>query len=286
METITDSININEERRVFFTNQYIINSIHTPFIGYQQQGDQLIIVSEKLNDDHRFLNLGNNFFNKENIAPYFNRAVDELLIWLSQNCWKNNFVHGDLTDDNMILRFGTDGLPHICIIDWFDFGYYHTGDEAIYRILLDIFDVLSTLAMSIGIHWRYVSSEMIKDKLQQIGSLGLNYKGYNIFNLLADEIKKYDEYNNDKYTSYLKDSNGVYLPKIQIILEWANVTLFATSGGSLTRFALKNNTRKKKRNKKKLNKKKLKRKKSKKINTERRNIKRRKQSKKRTMKKK
>ena len=150
METITDSININEERRVFFTNQYIINSIHTPFIGYQQQGDQLIIVSEKLNDDHRFLNLGNNFFNKENIAPYFNRAVDELLIWLSQNCWKNNFVHGDLTDDNMILRFGTDGLPHICIIDWFDFGYYHTGDEAIYRILLDIFDVLYLLDMTTG----------------------------------------------------------------------------------------------------------------------------------------
>jgi len=274
--TLIDTIDISESRVEFFTNLNIINSIHTPFTGYVNQGNEVIIESEKLNDEYRFINLGDGFFKHENLSPYFDSAVDELLIWLISNCWSKNFVHGDLTDDNLILRAGTDGRVHICIIDWFDFGDYYSGDEAIYRILLDIFDVLSSLAKSIGINWRYVPSETITNHLHVLGSLNLVYKGYNIFNLLAEEIKIHDLPDNVNYTSYLKDTNGNYLPKIQMILEWANETIFKKSGGRRSRIARKNNTRKKKRDKKIMNKKKP----QKKINT-----KKKKQSKKKTMKK-
>ena len=275
--TLIDTIDSNEPRVVFFTNPNIISSIHTAFTGYVNQGNEVIIESEKLDDEYRFINLGDGFFKHEIFSPYFDSAVDELLIWLIDNCWRNNFVHGDLTDDNLILRAGTDGRIHICIIDWFEFGDYYSGDEALYRILLDIFDVLSSLAKSIDINWRNVPPETITNHLHVLGSLNLVYKGYNIFNLLAEEIKIHDLPDNVNYTSYLKDTNGNYQPKIQMILEWANETMFKRSGGRRSRIARKNNTRKKKRNKKLLNKKKPHKKRNTKIG---------KQSKKKTIKKK
>jgi hypothetical protein len=162
---ITEEIETEEDETEIFSNKdayslilEIIKNEKDNYIPYHKTKDlhetktkdlheTNTIMIRKLSDEQRFNNSKNPNFTIENTTDDLNTILQNGLYWLYDNIWKRNYIHGDLTSDNIILI-----KNQLYFIDWQDttHHFHSEDDECLITIfiLADIVDYLNSFYTS------------------------------------------------------------------------------------------------------------------------------------------
>lgn len=128
---------------------------HFQFISYNNENRQLISMI-----------LDNNYIigeSKEYVLKIFPEEkkyilldkIKEVLLWLNNYIWKESFIHGDLTNSNIIFDVVTDKF---IIIDWFEtMKYIDNKNIFIVKYLIDLYDFLNIFL----IYFPYLQNELL-----------------------------------------------------------------------------------------------------------------------------
>jgi hypothetical protein len=173
------------------------NYNHIPFRSYDD--NNRIFISERLNDENRFDQLKENIdiqiYMQQNCEKYLNGLVN----WLFYKVWTKYCIHGDLTENNLIVDFDE---HTVYVIDWHNMEihniYYIKNRCTFYLyLLIDVYDIINSFSESFNI----TDYDNLKKNLEQIKEL-------------EEELK----YNKLDPVNYVKE-NQTFLKNITEIID-------------------------------------------------------------------
>jgi len=172
------------ETRTFFTT-----FDRWTWVGKEDDDLAIQITSFKMDEDSRFSRI----VLDDRVRDQFERAGNEVVRWLFMALWNSGYTHGDLTEDNLLFT----GNSQICVIDWWD-TLTEAEDEDIgspfhlYRVLLDLYDVLNSIHLVYSDH----SDQNLPERIA--GFEMIDEDDVNIFDELYNVIKRKEgEYDYD-----------------------------------------------------------------------------------------
>jgi len=156
------------------------NYNHIPFRLYNDTIERFL--SEELDDTNRLDNFDRfGKYGKKIVSDYdrgeCKKYLDNLVKWLFDEIWKNFCIHGDLTQNNLIVDFNK---QTVYIIDWENMLIFNLDQTnniqkkcAFYLyILIDFYDVINSFSESFGI----TDYDGLKIMLEQIKNLESDIK--------------------------------------------------------------------------------------------------------------
>jgi serine/threonine-protein kinase RIO1 len=102
--------NFSEYNSVYLLFSKLIKNQKNQYIPYFSLQPNKVIIRKNLPDNQRF---DSQLFTTDNTVKDINTILQNGINWLYQNVWKENYIHGDLTSNNLILL-----KKQLYFIDW------------------------------------------------------------------------------------------------------------------------------------------------------------------------